>query len=35
MKVSQLGYMGLNLNRALDLLGSSAPVDSTMNEYLN
>lgn len=35
MKVSQLGYMGLNLNHALDLLGSSLPVDPTINQYLN
>lgn len=34
-KVSQLGYMGLNLNHAQDLLVSFLPVDSTINEYLS
>lgn len=34
IKVSQCGYMRLNLNHALDLLGSSLSVDSTIDEYL-
>lgn len=34
IKVSQRGYMRLNLNHALDLLGSSLSVDSTIDGYL-